>query len=95
MASITVNRTKPGAEKEGFILQQVYDAENHMIAWTYVPDPDYVVEEGTYINPIQYVVGADVIEGKWYTDGDNIWEAIKSGIPSSFEDTEYFDIIVA
>lgn len=49
---------------------------------------------GDYVNPIQYKAGMSVEEGLFYTDGDNIWEAMKTGTPVSFEDTEYFDIIV-
>ena len=50
--------------------------------------------EGDYTSPILYEPDMSVEEGKFYTDGDDIWEAKKSGIPSGFDDTEYFDIIL-
>mgnify|MGYP003312843017 CR=1 FL=1 len=28
--------------------------------------------------------------GKFYTNGDDVWEALKSGVPSKFADTEFF-----
>lgn len=50
-------------------------------------------DEGEYINPIRYTQGMAVVQGKWYTDGDDIWEALKDGVPASFSDKEYFDIV--
>lgn len=92
--SIEVRREKPRSNKEGYILQQVYDSNEHAILWEYVEDPNYVkTESGTYIDPIVYTDGMEVEIDKWYTDGDNIWECIQSGVPNSFEDREYFDII--
>lgn len=94
LESIEVSHTKPDAHKEGFLLKQIYDPAAHMIIWEYVEDPYYVpTQEGTFIDPITYVVGMEVEERKWYTDGDNIWEAIQSGVPESFEDRNYFEII--
>lgn len=60
-------------------------------------DDENVIEDignGSYITPFMYHEGMNVVTGMWYTDGDNIWEALKNGIPTSFADTEYFDIIV-
>lgn len=48
---------------------------------------------GDYLNPITYIEGAAVEQGKFYTDGSDIWEAIKNGTPTSFADREYFDIV--
>ena len=48
---------------------------------------------GDYLNPIPYTLNMEVQENLWYTDGDNIWECIKSGMPDDFNDKEYFDII--
>lgn len=36
--------------------------------------------------------GMSVTTGLWYTDGENVREAIKDGVPASLEDKEYFDI---
>ena len=50
-----------------------------------------------YLKPAYYVVGSSVEKGKWYceeSDPTLIWECIKSGTPSSFKDTEYFDIVI-
>ena len=48
---------------------------------------------GDYLNPIPYEVGMTVTVGLFYTDGDDIWECIKTGAPSGFDDKAYFDII--
>lgn len=52
------------------------------------------MEKGDFLNPLLYSVGMSVEIGKWYTDGEDLWEAIQSGVPANFEDTQYFDIIV-
>ena len=72
-----------------FALQRI--SENVLEA---VKRQDGEMPIGDYVNPIQYKGGMSVESGLFYTDGDNIWEAVKTGIPVSFEDTEYFDIIV-
>lgn len=83
------------AEKEGFKLVPKFNGTS--IYWEFEkeeePTPEEDVTQGTYLNPIQYVNGMEIKITKWYTDGDNIWEAIQSGIPTGFDDTEYFDII--
>lgn len=59
-------------------------------------DPDYIPENdgSDYLKAINWVEGMEVTEGLWYNVGDDlIWEAIKTGIPSSAEDSEYFDIV--
>lgn len=48
---------------------------------------------GDYVNPIAYVSGMTVEQGKFYTNGDDIWEAIQSGVPAGFDDRTFFDII--
>lgn len=93
LESIEVSHIKPKADKEGFLLKQIYDPAAHMIIWEYVEDPYYVQQDGTFFNPIQYEDGISVETGKWYTDGENFWEAIQSGVPESFEDRNYFEII--
>lgn len=56
--------------------------------------------DGSYLSPIPYTDGMEVTEGLWYLFQDpedpmnpNKWECKKSGIPSSADDDEYFDII--
>lgn len=93
MSSISVSN-KPAA-KEGYSLKPILTGTT--ISWEFVkdgdPSEDEDVTKGTYINPITYVNGMEVKITKWYTDGDNIWEAIASGIPTGFDDKNYFDII--
>lgn len=75
------------AQKQGFNLVETSTGVFEFIK-SDEPTPD-----GDYLNPILYEDGISVETGKFYTDGDNIWEAIKDGIPSGFDDKEYFDII--
>lgn len=78
--------------KAGYMWKRYYDATG-IIMWQEVPDPDYVEPEGTYLNPIPYSDGMRVKKGLFYTDGADIWECKKSGKPSGFDDTAFFDII--
>lgn len=80
--------------REGFLWRRRFSTESGSIMWEEVPDPDYKKSQsGTYIDPVVYAQGMTVEAGKWYTDGADIWEALKSGSPSGFDDQEYFDII--
>lgn len=93
VASVTFD-DRPIAEKEGFRLVRRYDPVDHRIMWEYEPDPNYVSNEnGSYLHPFTYVDGMTVEVGKWYTDGSDIWEALKAGVPAEWEDPEYFDVI--
>lgn len=84
---------KPAADRPGYMW--VPHFEGSVVVWTEEVDENYMPEgTGTYIDPIKYITGLTVKEGYFYTDGDNIWEAIKDGVPQSFEDKDYFDIIV-
>lgn len=52
--------------------------------------------KGTPEDPVKnWKVGQDVTEGLWYLTPVNgyLWEAIKSGTPSSELDREYFDVV--
>lgn len=89
--------------KEGFLLTDGEVTTNVLFVknipadgtWWEIPDPNYVPEfDGTdYLRPITYTIGLKIMAGLWYTDGGDIWEAIKTGIPADFNDMEYFDII--
>lgn len=89
--------------KEGFLLTDGEVTTNVLFVknipeegtWWEIPDPDYVpIFDGTnYLRPITYIVGMTVVNGLWYTDGENIWEATQTGIPFDFSDTNYFEII--
>lgn len=84
------------ASRPGYMWEPIYSAEDSAIGWQEVVDPNYVPShEGTYIDPIIYTEGMSVVTGLFYTDGEDIWEAIKDGIPANFSDAEYFDIIAA
>lgn len=48
---------------------------------------------GDYANPIAYEPETAVTAGLWYTDGEDIWECIADGVPTGFDDTEFFDIV--
>lgn len=54
---------------------------------------DSEMPTGDYLNPIRYITGMTVETGKFYTDGDDIWEAWNTGVPNDFSDERYFDII--
>lgn len=83
---------RPIFEKKGFKAEPVVNG--NIIAWEIVPDPAYVAtSDGSYLNPIPYEQNIEVEIGKWYTDGNDIWECIENGVPMSFDDKNYFDII--
>lgn len=49
-----------------------------------------------YTDPAFYKVGDAVTVGKWYCEESNpllIFECINSGVPMSFKDTLYFDVV--
>lgn len=93
MAEAITEQPAPSEEpKRGYMWKRYYDTTG-VIMWEEVPDPDYSEPEGSYTNPIQYAAGMTVNTGKWYTDGENVWEALKNGVPLGFDDPEYFDII--
>lgn len=93
--SMTVD-TKP-ADKVGFRTVPILTGTT--ISWTFEKLPDEPTEDqpsasgDDYLDPITYVEGMEVVLGKWYTDGEDTWEAIASGVPTSFADTAFFDII--
>lgn len=94
-------------ERQNATIQQL-TAEINKVGYKVVDQGNgvYTVEKdeaaelpsGDYLNPITYNVGDTVEEGKFYhevgegKDAELIWEAIKSGTPADFTDTEYFDI---
>lgn len=56
---------------------------------------DSEMPSGTYLHPIKYVNSMSVTAGLWYylDDVELPYECIKSGVPVSFKDTEFFDVI--
>lgn len=82
------------AEKEGFILKRTLVPTGYTVMWEFVEDPEYhPTEDGTYLHPFTFTAGMGVTEGKWYTNGDDIWECIKTGICETWADPEFFDVI--
>lgn len=88
-----LDKSKPTVNKEGYHLELIHN--EGMFVWEFVKDEETPTEnDGTdYLKPITYSVGMTVHTGLWYTDGDDIWEAIADGIPTDFTDKDYFDII--
>lgn len=90
--SIIIDPKPRTAAKIGYILKP-YLSGNH-ICWEFVEDDRQIEEKsGTYLDPIPYIIGMSIIEGFWYTNGENIWESRKSGVPKDFADADYFDIV--
>lgn len=84
-----INKLESIISKAGFKVTQTSEG-----VFELVKDEEYETPTGDYLNPIMYTEGMTVESGKWYTSEDeNIWEAIKDGVPTGFDDTEYFDII--
>lgn len=83
------------ANKVGFLTVPRIKSLGYEIVWEFEPDPNYNPDQpdGSYLKPYPFEDGMTVEAGKWYTDGDDIWEALKSGIPAGFTDPEFFDII--
>lgn len=59
-----------------------------------VKKDDADMPAGNYVNPILFYDGMEIISGLFYTDGEDIWEAIQSGVPNGFGDVEFFDVIM-
>lgn len=93
MRSIPV-QDKP-ADRAGYVWKPIYRNDGSGFGWEEVADPYYIpVNDGTdYTKPITWTAGMAVVTGLWYTDGEDIWDAIKDGVPASFADREFFGII--
>lgn len=93
--SITIGPKPRGSEKVGYTLKPKFDGT--AIYWDFEENENTFEEQvealGTYLSPYRYIQGMAVKAFYWYTDGDNVWEALKAGIPNDFNDREYFDII--
>ena len=76
-------------EKAGYTVTKIDDGVYEVVKDELDKQP-----MGDYLNPIPYVDGIEVETGKWYIGEDgNIWDAIKDGVPTGFDDEEYFNII--
>lgn len=83
-----ISRLESAIQKSGYKLEQISEG-----VYELVKDETQATPPGDYLNPIAYKDGIEVVKGLWYTDGNNVWEAVSSGIPTGFDDAEYFDII--
>lgn len=79
---------KKTISKAGYHVEQISDG-----VFTLERNPNPEEPNGEYTHPIPYYDDMEVTAGLFYTNGDDIWEAIKSGIPAGFNDNEFFDII--
>ena len=85
--------TEEASDKKGYNWK-IYKIGDVVVKKEYIEIE--TVNDGTdYTKPITYKVGMSVEKGLWYTDGSDVWEALKDGTPLSFADTEYFDIVEA
>lgn len=82
------------SDKLGFDWDCTYIGELCVMKEYVKREEDEPSGDGSPWNPFSYTVGMAVEETMWYTDGEYIWECIKSGTPVDFSDSEYFDIIV-
>ena len=85
--------TEEGSDKKGYNWK-VYKIGDVVVKKEYI-EIETVNDGSDYTKPITYKVGMSVEKGLWYTDGSDVWEALKDGTPLSFADTEYFDIVEA
>lgn len=83
----TVESDKKGYD---FLVTYVNDVE---VSREYVKNAEFVEPDGDYTRPFPYAQGMFVQRGYFYTDGVDIWEALEDGVPESFSDEYYFDII--
>lgn len=92
-----ISVTTTASDKTGYnwIITSIGNVE---VLKEYVKADDPDDHDGSdYTKPAYYIEGASVEKGKWYcqeSDPYLIYECIKSGTPSSFTDTEYFDIVI-
>lgn len=89
-----ISVTEEASDKEGYNWK-VYKIGDVVVKKEYTEIETEENDGSDYTKPITYKVGMEVTKGLWYTDGDNVWEALKDGTPLSFADTEYFDIVTA
>lgn len=83
-----LDELKQTISKSGYKVQQTTDG-----VFELVKDEESTQAVGDYLNPIMYEKGMECNIGSFYTDGEDIWECILTGIPEDFSDTKYFDII--
>lgn len=88
MLSVT---TEP-SDKKGCLFK-VFKIGDVVVKKEYIPENDILNDGTDYTKPITYKEGMSVSTGLWYTDGNDIWECKKDGVPGRFGDNEFFDVI--
>lgn len=88
-----ISVTEEASDKKGYNWK-VYKIGDVVVKKEYI-EIETVNDGSDYTKPITYKVGMSVEKELWYTDGSDVWEALKDGTPLSFADTEYFDIVTA
>lgn len=85
---------QPQTVKENYYLSPFVENPHHL-SWEMVNMNHSTAQTGSFVRPIFYVEGNQIIENKFYTDGKNIWECVQTGTPDHyvFDNTEWFDVI--
>lgn len=80
--------------RPGYLWKPIYNATGNCFGWEEIIDPYYTkTEDGDFTRPIHFEPGMVVVNHLFYTDGDDIWECIKSGEAFDFNDRNFFDVI--
>lgn len=93
-----ISTTTEKSDKTGYLwkITKIGDVE---VLKEYIEDPDGSTDDhdgSDYTKPAYYTVGDTVTKGLWYcvvSDPALVYECIKDGVPTSFTDTEYFDVV--
>lgn len=93
-----ISITTEKSDKTGYLwkITKIGDVE---VLKEYIEDPDGSTDDhdgSDYTKPAYYTVGDTVAKGLWYcvvSDPALVYECIKDGVPTSFTDTEYFDVV--
>lgn len=93
-----ISTTTEKSDKTGYLwkITKIGDVE---VLKEYIEDPDASTDDhdgSDYTKPAYYTVGMTVTKGLWYcqeSEADLVYECIKDGVPTSFTDTEYFDVV--
>lgn len=84
--------TYEASDKSGY-QYKIYKLGDTVLKKEYVAIDDSMNDGSDYTKPITYKEAMSVVKGLWYTDGSDVWECIKDGTPTGFDDKEYFDIV--
>lgn len=84
------------SDKKGYDFKVTYVGETP-VKYEYIENDEEVTHSGKdFTDPAYYKVGDTVTKGLWYCEESDpflVYECIASGVPLSFKDTGYFDVI--